>query len=235
MTLDQVMQELASKGSAQTKKTYMRHGAPEPLFGVRVGDLKPLQKKLKGRQDLALELYDTGNSDAMYLAGLIADGSQMTKKQLDHWAKNASWHMIAGSTVPWVASEHPAAVSIASKWIDSKKELVASAGWATLASVATMVPDDELPIDTFADLLDRVTQSIHSAANRVRYTMNNFVICLGTYVLPLADDAMKAAKQIGKVDVDMGDTSCQVPDAASYIVKSRRGAKVAPKRKTTRC
>ena len=79
------------------------------MFGVKIGDLKPMQKKLKGQQQLAMELYATKNSDAMYLAGLIANGSNMTRKQLDQWAKEASWHMIAGYSVPWVTAEHPLA------------------------------------------------------------------------------------------------------------------------------
>jgi 3-methyladenine DNA glycosylase AlkD len=235
MTFDEIMQELASKGTAQTKKTLMRHGAPEPLFGVKVGDLKPLAKKLKGCQDLALELYATKNSDAMYLAGLIADGSKMTKKQLDQWASGATWHMISGCTVPWVASEHPQAISVAKKWIDSKKELIATSGWATLAAVVGMIDDDALPIDELSELVERVEKQVHSAPNRVRYAMNNFIICVGTYVLPLAAKALASAKKIGVVDVDMGDTACQVPEAAPYIVKCRNGQKVAPKRKTMRC
>lgn len=65
--------------------------------------------------------------------------------------------------------------------------------------------------------------------------MNNFIICCGTYVAPLADKAVAAARKVGTVEVDMGQTDCQVPDAESYILKSRRGLPVAPKRKTTRC
>lgn len=235
MTLDEVMQELASKATASTKKTMLRHGAVEPLFGVRIGDLKPLEKKLKGQQELALELYATKNSDAMYLAGLIADGSKMSKKQLELWVKEATWHMIAGCTVPWVASDHPQAIAMASKWIDSKKELVATAGWATLSSVVCVCPDAELPIDELSELLDRIVLKLHSSANRVRYAMNSYVICVGTYVLPLADKAIATARKLGRVEVDMGDTACKIPDAESYIIKSRRGANVAPKRKTSRC
>lgn len=94
------MQELEACGNPSIKKTIMRHGAPEPLFGVKIGDLKPLQKMLKGQQQLAMELYATKNHDAMYLAGLIADGSKMTLKQLDQWAKGSTWHMISGYSVP---------------------------------------------------------------------------------------------------------------------------------------
>lgn len=235
ITLDRVMRDLAAKATPSTKRTLLRHGAVEPIFGVRIGDLKPLAKELKGQQQLALDLYATKNSDAMYLAGLIADGSKMTAKQLNQWATTATWHMISDYTVPWVAAEHPKAISIATKWIDSKKELVASAGWGTLASVAATTPDDELPITELSKLLDRVARSIHGAANRVRYAMNSYVICVGTYVAPLDDRALTAAKKIGPVDVDMGHTDCKVPLAAKYILKCRRGQNVAPKRKTTRC
>lgn len=235
MTLDDVMEELAQLGTESTKKTHMRHGAPEPLFGVRIGDMKPLIKKLKGQQELALDLYATQNSDAMYLAGLLADGGKMTRKQLDQWANSATWHMIAGYTVPWVTSDNPKAVEIASKWIDSKKELVAVAGWSTLASVASVVPDEGLPIDNFSDWLDRCTSTIHTSANRVRYAMNSFVISVGTYVAPLGTQAITVARKIGKVEVDVGETDCKIPDAESYILKCRGGKVAAPKRKTCRC
>ncbi|MES2595667.1 MAG: DNA alkylation repair protein [Verrucomicrobiota bacterium] len=235
MTLEQTMDLLASKGTEQTKKTYRRHGAPEPFFGVKIGDMKPILKMIKGDQELAMQLYDTGNSDAMYMAGLLADGSKMKRAQVERWAKNCVWHMHAGSTVPNVAAEHPEAIEMALKWIDSSKELIATAGWGTLSALLCMRPDEELPIQEIQALLTRVVKTIKTAPDRVRYAMNNFVICCGTYVAPLADKAMEAAKKMGVVEVDMGDTDCQVPDAAAYIVKSRRGLPVAPKRKTTKC
>jgi 3-methyladenine DNA glycosylase AlkD len=235
MKLAEVMNALEARATATTKRTFLRHGAPEPLFGVRVGDLKPLHQQLKGRQELALELYATGNSDAMYLAGMIADGSKMTRDQLNAWACGAAWHMISGTTVPWVATEHPEGFDLARSWIDSFKEQVAIAGWSTLAGLATTVSDASLPLDELQSLLERCARTIHDAPNRVRYAMNGFVISCGTYVLPLADPAFQTARRIGRVEVDMGETSCQVPDAESYILKSRRGAPVAPKRRTLRC
>lgn len=235
MTLAETMKLLESKGSEQTRKTFRRHGAPEAMFGVKVGDLKPIAKVIRGDQKLAMELYATGNSDAMYLAGLVADGAKMKKSELDSWAKQATWQMISGSTVPWVASEHPDAVEIALKWIDSPKEEIAVAGWSTLACVVSVWPDETLPVKVLEALMKRVVKTIHASPNRVRYVMNSFIICCGTYVAPLAEKALAAAKTIGRVEVDMGQTACQVPEAASYIIKSRRGLPVAPKRKTARC
>ena len=235
MKLEEVMSALANLGSEQTKKVLLRHGAVEPFFGVKVGELKPLAKQLKGQQSLALELFATGNGDAQYLAGMIADGAQMTGAQLNAWAKTASWAMISGNTVAWVASEHADGLALALKWIDSSAVQTARSGWATLASLAVTRPDDALPIDVFARLLDRVVDEIHSADGDVAYSMNNYIICVGTYVAPLADAALAAARRIGQVAIDMGETACKVPDAEPYIIKSRRGAPVAAKRKTVRC
>jgi len=235
MTLDEIMKLLESKGSEQTRKTLRRHGGPENMFGVKVGDLKPIAKLIKGDQAVAMQLYATGNSDAMYLAGLVANGALMKRNELDRWAKDATWHMISGCTVPWVAAEHPQAIEIAMKWIDSAQQHIATAGWATLAAVVCVRPDAELPMELFTALITRVVKNIHTAPNRVRYVMNDFIICCGTYVAPLADLALHAAREIGTVQVDMGSTACQVPAAEPYILKSRRGQPVAPKRKTTRC
>lgn len=235
MTLEQTMSELAAKGSEATKRLLLKHGAKEPFFGVKIGDLKPLHKKLKGRQSLALELYATGNGDAQYLAGMIADGRQMTAAQLQTWAETAAWHMISGTIVPWVTSEHPDGFALATKWIDSPKESIASAGWNTLSAIATTVPDEHLPVKAYARLLDRVGRTLAQSPDRVRYTMNGFVIACGTYIAALGDKAMATARKIGAVEVDIGETACKVPDAESYILKSRRGAAVAPKRKTVRC
>ena len=235
MTTPEVMSALAALGSEATKKVLSRHGAREPFFGVKIGDMKPLAKRLKGRQELAMELYATGNGDAQYLAGMVADGRKMTRADLDLWARTASWHMISGTTVPWVAHEHADGFAAAREWIDSADAKVAVAGWATLSALVATVADDKLPLDALRSLLGRVEAALPAAPDRVRYGMNAFVIATGTYVAPLAEEALALARRMGRVEVDMGETACQVPVAAEYIVKSRRGAAVAAKRKTVRC
>ncbi|HTF24502.1 MAG TPA: DNA alkylation repair protein [Candidatus Limnocylindria bacterium] len=88
LTVTSIMAELKKKGSEKMRNMYARHGmATERMFGVSIADLKVIAKTIKGQQALACELYETGNLDAMYLAGLVADGSQMTKKQLNGWPR----------------------------------------------------------------------------------------------------------------------------------------------------
>lgn len=234
-TVDQLMKELKKKGSEQTRKTFARHGAPDNMFGVKVADLKVIAKKIKGNQELALELYETGNGDAMYLAGMVADGSVMTKKQLETWAKKSNWQMISEYTVAWVASESKHNRALALKWMDAKKESVASSGWCTYAGIVAVTPDEDLDLKEIKSLLKRVEKEIAAAPNRVRYTMNGFVIAVGGYVVPLAKQAKATAKKIGKVEVEMNGTACKVPDALPYIEKMESAGRAGKKRKTVRC
>jgi len=235
MSLKDVMSELKKLGTEQTKKTFLRHGAREPLFGVKVGDLKLIQKKVKKDHELSLQLYGTGNADAMYLAGLIAEPEKMTKADLKKWVTGAYCNMIAGYTVPWVASESRFGRELALEWIDSDEEMISTAGWSAYASLVAIKPDAELDLAEIERLLNRVKNEIGNAPNRTRYAMNNFVIAVGGSVAPLTAKAKAAAKAIGTVEVDMGDTSCNVPLAYDYIAKIEKMGRVGLKRKTAMC
>jgi 3-methyladenine DNA glycosylase AlkD len=205
------------------------------MFGVKIADLKMIAKKIRGDQSLACELYETGNADAMYLAGIVADGSKMSKKQLEAWAKGATWHMLSDYTVPGVAAESPYARELAIKWIRSNKASIASGGWCTYAGLIATKPDEELNLMEVEELLNHIVDHIHAAPNKVRYTMNAFVIAVGTYIKPLLKQAKAAAKKIGAVSVDMGNTSCKVPLATAYIEKVEKAGTVGKKRKTIKC
>jgi hypothetical protein len=235
MTAAEVMKQLEKLGDAQTRKTFVRHGCPEPLFGVKVSDMKTLLKKVGRDSKLAKELYKTGNPDAQYFAGLVADGSDLSKADLNEWAKKASWHMVAEHTVAWMAAEHPEGWEVALAWIDSPNESIASGGWNALALTASTRPDAELDLSAAKRLLKRVAKEIHKAPNRVRYTMNCFVIAVGGAVKPLTADALATAKAIGSVHVDMGDTACKVPAAEDYIQKIIQRGNHGKKRKSVKC
>ena len=233
-TVTEVMAELETKGDPRRVRAFARHGAPEDLLGVSVADMKVIAKKIKGRHELACDLYASGNPDAMYLAGLVADGSRMSREQLDEWARGATWQMIAEYTVPGVASKSRHAREIASRWIDSGKEEVASSGWNTYAGIVAFTRDEELDLAEIEALLARIETGIDAAPNRVRYTMNGFVISVGAYVLPLNERAKEAARKLGKVEVDMNGTSCKVPLATEYIEKIERAGRAGRKRRGTR-
>ncbi len=221
MTAKDILKELSGLGSPSIKKLHLNHGAKEPLFGVKVGDLKPIQKRIKKNHELALDLYDSGVSDAMYLAGLIAEPEKMTKPQLHKWVKAANWHMLSEYTVPWVTAESRFAKELAIEWIKSPEEGVASSGWSTYSSFVAITQDQDLDLAEIERLLARIPKELPKAANRVRHTMNGFIIAVGTHVIPLVAKAKAAAKAVGKVEVEMGGTACKVPDALRQHRKGR--------------
>jgi len=235
MKASDILKELEEYGDERTKNTYMNHGAKEPFFGVKVGDLKKILKKTKKNHELSLELYATGNSDAMYLAGLMADETQITEAQLDQWVDQAYWYYLSEYAVPWVAAETPFGFELGLKWIESDQERVADAGWGTLASFASVRPDEDLDIAKYRELLHQVGEQIHSAQNRVRFAMNSFVIAVGSYIPALTVVALEVGEKIGKVDVIMGTTACKVPLATEYVNKVITRGAVGKKRKSARC
>ena len=235
MTAKEILKELKEFGDERTKATFMTHGAKEPLFGVKVQDLKKILKKTKKNHELSLALYATGNSDAMYLAGLMADEKRISKEQLEEWVDQAYWSYLCEYVVPWVAAESEYGLELGLQWIKSDRETVASAGWGTLAYYAAVNEDEKLDIKLYNKLLDTVKKEIRGAQNRVRYTMNGFVIAIGTYFVALTEKSKEVAQEIGKVSVDVGGTACKVPLAIDYINKAIDKGRVGKKRKTARC
>lgn len=90
-TVTKIIEELKRLGTESVKKVLRNHGVQEPLFGVKIGDLKKIQKRIKKDYQLALDLYETGVYDAMYLAGLIADDASTSRRcgSADSSARNA--------------------------------------------------------------------------------------------------------------------------------------------------
>jgi len=229
--------QLKAKSNEKTRILYARHGnMPDRIFGVSIAELKVIARAVKGQQQLAYQLYETRMLEAMYLAGMVANGAQMTRKHLQSWADgSAGMPMISEYTVPWVAVEHAGAWVLAREWIASTKEHIAAAGWCTFAGMVAITDGEHLDLPELKSLLQAVEEQIHTAENRVRYTMNGFIIAVGMYVKPLLPAAKASARRIGTVSVHMGDTDCKVPLASDYLAKAEAAGKMGRKRKTIRC
>ncbi|XZE33908.1 DNA alkylation repair protein [Pirellulaceae bacterium SH501] len=234
MSAAEILAELKSLGNEGTARVLTNHGAHHPCLGVKIGDMKPIQKRLKKNYALSLALYDSGIYDAMYLAGLIAEPEKMTKQDLINWVGQAS-KPIASYVVGPTAAGSPVGWTLSLKWIQSKKEMENIAGWATLSAMASICPDDKLDLMEYQRLLADVEKRILSATDAVRYQMNSFVISVGSYILSLTDSAMETGSRIGPLTVNMGNTDCSVPFAPEYIQKVKARGSIGKKRKTAMC
>jgi 3-methyladenine DNA glycosylase AlkD len=236
MTAKEILEELKPLGRASYKKLLMtNHGVKEPFFGVAVSELKKFEKRIKKDYKLALDLYDTGNYDAMYLAGLIADDARMTKQDLQRWVKKAYGGALPGATVAWVAAGSPHGKEMALQWIESADTMEAVAGWATLVSLVSIKQDAELDLAELKRLMQRVQKTIHQAPDQVRRAMNSFLIAVGSYVAPLTEFALQTGEKIGPVTADLGNNDCKIPFAPDYIRKVQARGAIGKKRKTAKC
>ena len=217
MDANEVMHELQALGTEQNRKIYRRHGIGENMFGVSYANLGALKKKIKTDHALAQALWASGNHDARVLATMIADPAQMTDRDLEAWAKDLDNYAIVDNFVG-LAAKTAFVRKKAGQWSKSKDEWIGRAGWHLVGQLAMRDPD--LPDDDFEARLAVIERDIHTRKNRVREAMNNTLIAIGIRNAALQKKAIAAARRIGAVDVDHGETGCKTPDAVPYILKA---------------
>ena len=217
MNLNSALRELKRRGTAQNRKVYRRHGVGENMYGVSYADLRLLAKQIEADHGLATQLWETGNHDARVLATLIADPAQFDAKTLDAWSKDLANYVIADQFAGLVARTAYWQKK-AEKWHRARGEWIGRAGWDLIGQLALHEP--ALPDSYFEPYLGEIEAGIHQQKNRVREAMNNALIAVGARSAALQEKALRAAKTIGPVEIDHGETNCKTPDAAAYILRT---------------
>lgn len=217
MNLEETMRALKAAGTAQNRKVYARHGVGRSMFGVSYGNLGKLKKAIRTDHDLALQLWETGNHDARVLATMVADPQRLDGRTLEAWARDLDNYVITDA-FSTAAARTPHARAKMARWTRSRKEWIGAAGWNVLARLA--LDDASLPETAFDESLRAIEERIHAAPNRTRHSMNGALIAIGLRSPALRKKAVAAARRIGKVEVDHGETGCKTPDAVAYIEKS---------------
>ncbi len=229
MSPEEVLADLEAAGTEQGRKIYRRHGVTGPVFGVSYAHLNTLAKRIKIDHELALALWATGVHDARELAVKIIDGPKVSKTLLRSWVREVECYVTAGS-VAGVAAASRHARSSSDELRDRKDEWQASVGWAIVAFTA-----EDPSVWTAADLrslLGQIETEIHHRPNRVRHEMNQALIVIALRDGNLRRQAIAAARRIGRVQVDHGETGCKTPEAIGYIERTvahreRRATKTA--------
>ncbi|REK71353.1 DNA alkylation repair protein [Paenibacillus paeoniae] len=235
MNLEAVMQELEALSKERTKKIYQSNGAHEPLFGVATGQMKPILKKTKLNQPLAEQLYATGNYDAMYFAGVIAEPKVMTEADFERWIEGAYFYMLSDYVVAVTLAEADIAQEVSDKWIASGEELKMSAGWSCYCWLLGNRKDHEFSESKLADMLELVKNTIHDAPERTKFAMNNFIYTVGVSYVPLHDKAVEIAGIVGPVEVKKDQKKSSFLIASERIQKAVDKGDIGFKRKHVRC
>lgn len=167
---------------------------PESRLGLSMPAMRRIAKTLDHDHALALALWDTGIPDARIVAGMVAEPSELTSRQMDDWvASFTSWDVcdqvcssgFLGSPLAW--SKVP-------EWAASGAEFVRRAAFALLATLA--VHDKEAANERFVDMLALIEAASGDERNFVKKAVNWALRNIGKRNLVLNAAAIDAARRI---------------------------------------
>ena len=220
MNAQEIVTTLSKLGKPGTAAIYKRHGSGDNVFGVLTSEIAKLCKKIKIDHLLALELWKSGNAEARSLALQIADPRKLTRAQANAFVKDGPVPFV-GPYLSALVARSPIAQQTINDWMKSPHELICQMGYAILGACLKDAPDSISDTDA-EKVLAKIEKEIHHSPNMVRSAMNGTLIAIGVFKPSLTSKAIAAAKRIGTVEVDHGQTNCKTPDAVSYIEKASK-------------
>lgn len=218
MAVKEILAQLESLGDDARRAHNAKAGAPDNQFGVKLGDIRAMAKKIKTDHGLALELWDTGNVEAQLLATLIIKPKSLTADELDTLTRSVTCSQVADWLNSYVVAEHPDKETLRQKWMKAKDRWAARAGWNFTASRVNKGLDG---LDLTA-LLDRIEKEMPKAAPEVQWTMNNTLGAIGIHHPEHRERAVAIGEKIGLYrdwPVSKGCTPPYVPVWVDAMVK----------------
>ncbi len=216
----EILATLKKLGKPQTATIYKRHGSGENVFGVLTSEIAKLQKKIKIDHTLAGNLWETGNAEARILALLVSDPNKVTRSAADKLLKDGPAHFLFCYLCQLLAHS-PVADETMQSWMKMPEESTREIGYG-IFSVRLKDDPDSISDEEAEKVLALIEAEIHSAQNWARYAMNTALISIGSCKPKFRKKAIEAAKRIGKVEINHGETTCKTPDAALYIEKAAK-------------
>jgi 3-methyladenine DNA glycosylase AlkD len=171
-TVAQVMAELAQLEDPRIREVNARHGDDH---GVNLAKLRALATRLKTQQELARELWATGDTAARLLALLICRPKAFERDELDTMLRQARTPKVQDWLVNYVVKKNRHSDELRVVWFADPDPAVASAGWALTAERVAKKPDG---LD-LSGLLDVIEAEMKDAPDRLQWSMNNCLAQIG--------------------------------------------------------
>jgi 3-methyladenine DNA glycosylase AlkD len=167
MTRDEALEWLQRKGSRRNLEGLARYGIVAPrAFGVPVGTMLGLAKRLGKDHALAGALWKTGWYEARMLASMVDDPRAVTRAQMNAWAADFDNWGICDTACLYLFDRTPFAWEKARQWSSSPREFVKRAGFALMASLAGR--DKTAPDAEFRALLPLIERGARDERNFVK-------------------------------------------------------------------
>lgn len=213
MTVKEILTQLEALSNEKTKAHNRKYGAGDNQFGVKLGDIRALAKKIKANHSLALELWDTGNVDARLLATLLINPKQLSQEEINRLVKSEKFTQVADWLYAYVIKLYPDTESLRIEWMESKDVMAARAGWSLTSGCVVRNPSVlDLPA-----LLDRIEAEMASAAPEVQWTMNSTLAQIGIHFPEYRARALAIGEKLGIYRDYPVSKGCTSPFAPIWI------------------
>jgi 3-methyladenine DNA glycosylase AlkD len=195
MTADQVVRWLEKKGRRRNLEGLARYGIVAPrAFGVTVGTLVGLAKRLGRDHALAAALWKSGWYEARMLAAMVDEPARVTRRQMDAWAAAFDNWAICDHACFHLFDRTPFAWEKARQWAASPREFVKRAGFATMASLAG---HDKTATDArFMALLPLIEKGARDDRNFVKKGVSWALRRIGRRSLALNAASLEVARRL---------------------------------------
>lgn len=168
MTVKEILKELASLSDERTKKHNTKSGVGENQYGVKLGDIRKIAKKLKTNHSLSLDLWATNNFDAQMLSILIIKPNELSADELDTMVKSVEYNRVSDWLNSYVIKLHPNHEELRNKWLNNDNAMAQRAAW-NLTSIKAKRDFKDLDIPS---ILDRLENEMGTANPIAQWTMN---------------------------------------------------------------
>ncbi|MFI7247664.1 DNA alkylation repair protein [Micromonospora chalcea] len=209
-TVAEVTAELAALDDPKIRAVNERHGDDH---GVNLGKLRAIAKRLKTQQDLARELWATGDSAARLLALLVCRPKAYGRDELDAMLREARTPKVHDWLVNYAVKKSPHAESLRLAWSADRDPVVASAGWALTTERVARNPDG---LD-LAGLLDVIEAEMAGAPERLQWAMNHCLAQIGIEQPAYRERAIGIGERLGVLKDYPTPPGCTSPYAPVWI------------------
>ena len=221
MTLNETLKQLKALGNEKVRAHNTKYGAGDNQFGVKHGDIRALAKKIGSNHELAMSLWETGNTDAQLLAALLIKPKNLSAKEVDRLVRSISFAHVADWFINYVVKQHPDKETLRQEWMSTDQRWTARAGWSLTASRVVKSPEG---LDISA-LLDRIESEMADADPEVQWTMNSTLAEIGIHFPKLRKRAIAIGEKLGIYRDYPVSKGCTSPFAPIWIdaMVSRQG------------
>ncbi len=213
MTVNEILAHLKALGNEKVRAHNLKFGAGSNQFGVKMGDIRALAKKIKVNHQLALELWETGNVEARFLAILIMKPQELTEEEVDRLVRSERFPHVADWFSTYVVNLPPGNEPLRKKWMQDNDPMAARAGWSLTADRVAKKTEG---LDLVA-LLDRIEAEMPTAAPEIQWTMNMTLAQIGIHYPQLRSRALAMGEKMGIYRDYPVSKGCTSPFAPIWI------------------